>query len=377
MGFDYFYGFVGGDANQWQPNLFRNTTAIYPYIGNPGWNLITAMADDAIEYMKRITAIDPDQPFFVYYVPGAVHAPHHPTPEWIKKVSDMHLFDKGWNQLRETDLREPEEARRHPEGRQADALAGRPAQALGSTRRPRRRSCSSARPTCSPPTSPTPTTRSAASSKQVEDMGKLDNTLIIYIAGDNGNSAEGHADRHAERDRFAPGHRDPGRGSDEVLRRLGDATRPTRTWRCPGPGRSTRRSPGPSRSRRTSAARGRGWPISWPKVIKDKGGIRNQFHHVIDIVPTILEATGITPPDVVDGIKQKPIEGVSLAYTFDAKNANVASRAPHPVLRDDGRPRHLPRRLDRQHQGACAPRGLRSAPVSAGSGGLSRTSSTI
>src|SRR5512143_2539269 len=89
MGFDYFYGFVGGDASQWEPNLFRNTTAIYPFQGNPGWNLETAMADDAIEYLDRITAINPDQPFFIYYVPGAVHAPHHPTPEWIKKISDM------------------------------------------------------------------------------------------------------------------------------------------------------------------------------------------------------------------------------------------------------------------------------------------------
>ena len=70
--------------------------------GNPGWNLITGQADDAIEYLRRITAINSDQPFFLYYVPGAVHAPHHPTPEWIKKISDMHLFDKGWNELRET-----------------------------------------------------------------------------------------------------------------------------------------------------------------------------------------------------------------------------------------------------------------------------------
>ena len=102
MGFDYFYGFVGGDTSQWQPNLFRNTTAIYPFDGNPGWNLTTAMADDAIEYMKQLSEIAPDKPFFVYYVPGGTHAPHHPTPEWIKKISDMHLFDDGWNKLRET-----------------------------------------------------------------------------------------------------------------------------------------------------------------------------------------------------------------------------------------------------------------------------------
>src|SRR5258707_10213173 len=101
MGFEYFYGFVGGDTNQWAPNLYRNTTAIYPFEGKPGWNLTTAMADEAIQYMKELRAVAPDKPFFVYYVPGGTHAPHQPTPEWIKKISDMHLFDQGWEKLRE------------------------------------------------------------------------------------------------------------------------------------------------------------------------------------------------------------------------------------------------------------------------------------
>ena len=101
MGFEYFYGFVGGDSSQWEPNLFRNTTAIYPYAGKPGWNLVTAMADDAIVWMNQLNEIDPSKPFFCYYVPGATHAPHHATPQWIKKISDLHLFDKGWNELRE------------------------------------------------------------------------------------------------------------------------------------------------------------------------------------------------------------------------------------------------------------------------------------
>ena len=101
MGFDYFYGFVGGDASKWQPNLFRNTTAIYPFLNNPGWNLETAMADEAIQYMKQLKEIAPGKPWLVYYVPGATHAPHHPTPEWVKKISDMHLFDEGWNKIRE------------------------------------------------------------------------------------------------------------------------------------------------------------------------------------------------------------------------------------------------------------------------------------
>ncbi len=102
MGFEYFWGFVGGDASQWQPNLFQNTTAIYPFLNNPSWNMETAMADEAIHYMKQLKELAPDKPFFVYYVPGATHSPHHPTPEWIKKISDMHLFDGGWNKVRET-----------------------------------------------------------------------------------------------------------------------------------------------------------------------------------------------------------------------------------------------------------------------------------
>jgi arylsulfatase len=190
MGFEYFYGFVGGDTSQWQPNLFRNTTPIYPYVGNPSWNLITAMADDATGWMKQLNDLAPNKPFFLYYVPGATHAPHHPTPEWIKKISDMHLFDKGWTALREQIFANqkklgviPADAKLTPwpKGllkewdtlsadekklfiRQADVYAaylaytdheiGRVIQA-------------------------------------VEDMGKLDNTLFIYIVGDSGSSAEG------------------------------------------------------------------------------------------------------------------------------------------------------------------------------------------
>ena len=123
MGFDYFYGFVGGDANQWGPNLFRNTTQIYPFDAFPGtlkmdrsdpdaaiwpvtgeessWNLITAMADDAIAWMDRIHQTDPSQPIFINYVPGSSHAPHHPTKEWVDKIHAMHLFDDGYEKLRE------------------------------------------------------------------------------------------------------------------------------------------------------------------------------------------------------------------------------------------------------------------------------------
>jgi len=324
MGFDYFYGFVGGDANQWQPNLFRNTTQIYPYYNSPGWNLITAMADDAIEYMRRITAINQDQPFFIYYVPGAVHAPHHPTPEWIKKISDMHLFDTGWNELRETIFANqkrrgviPQDAKMTPWPedllkrwdqltpderkmfiRQADVFAaywaytdheiGRVIQA-------------------------------------VEDMGKLDNTLVIYIAGDNGNSAEGSLIGTPNEVASLQGVHVPvgdqltyfydAWGSDKTYPHMAVPW----TWAFDTPFSWTKQIASHFGGTRQGLA------ISWPKVIKDKGGIRHQFHHMIDIVPTILEATGIKAPDVVDGIPQKPIEGVSMMYTLDAKNATAPS----------------------------------------------------
>jgi arylsulfatase len=189
MGFEYFYGFVGGDASQWQPNLYRNTTAIYPFQGNPDWNLTTAMADEAIQHMKTLREVAPEKPFFVYYVPGGTHAPHHPTPQWIKKIGDMHLFDQGWNKLRETIFANqkrlgimPDYAKLTPWPKelpewdsigelekklfikQADVYGAYLAYTDNEIGRV---------------------------IQAVEDMGQLDNTLIIYISGDNGSSAEG------------------------------------------------------------------------------------------------------------------------------------------------------------------------------------------
>ncbi len=325
MGFDYFYGFMGGDTNQWEPgNLVRNTTPIYPYVGNPGWNLTTAMADEAISYINRVNALAPDQPFFVYYVPGGTHAPHHPTPEWIKKISDMHLFDKGWNQLREQifenqkklgvlpanakltpwpkdilkewDQLTPDEKKLFL--RQVDVFAayvaytdyeiGRVIQA-------------------------------------VDDLGKLDNTLIIYIEGDNGTSAEGQLIGTPNEVAMFNGVNPPVEaqlkyfydvwGSDKTYNHMAVPW----AWAFDTPFSWTKQIASHFGGTK------QGMAISWSKVITDKGGIRNQFHHVIDVVPTILDATGIPAPEVVDGIKQAPIEGVSMLYTFDAKNANAPS----------------------------------------------------
>jgi arylsulfatase A-like enzyme len=323
MGFDYFYGFVGGDASQWEPNLFRNTTAIYPFQGNPGWNLETAMADEAIQYMKQLKEIAPDKPFFVYYVPGATHAPHHPTPEWIKKISDMHLFDEGWSKVRETIFANqkrlgimPDNAKLTPwpkelpdwdslgfEGmklfiKQADVYGAYLAYTDNEIGRV---------------------------IQAVEDLGELDNTLIIYIGGDNGASAEGMLNGTPNEFTTFNGVAVPVKdqllwypfwGSERTFPHFAAGW----AWAMDTPFKWVKQVPS------HFGGTAQGMVMSWPGHINDVGGIRRQFHHVIDIVPTILEAAGIPAPDTINGIKQLPVEGVSAVYTWDKANANAPTR---------------------------------------------------
>ena len=323
MGFEYFYGFVGGDASQWQPNLYRNTTAIYPFQGNPGWNLETAMADEAIQYMKQLKAIAPDKPFLVYYVPGATHSPHHPTPEWIKKIGDMRLFDEGWNKVRETIFANqkrlgimPPHAQLTPwpKGlpewdslswdekklfiKQADVYGAYLAYADHEIGRV---------------------------IQAVEDLGELDNTLIIYIGGDNGASAEGMLNGTPNEFTTFNGVAVPVKdqflwyefwGSERTFPHFAAGW----AWAMGTPFKWVKQVPS------HFGGTAQGVAMSWPGRIKDVGGIRSQFHHVIDIVPTILEAAGIRAPDTINGIKQNPIEGVSMRYTWDKANANAPTR---------------------------------------------------
>jgi arylsulfatase A-like enzyme len=318
-GFDYYYGFIGDDTSQWQPNnLFRNTTPIEPYLGNPGWNLITAMADEAIGRIKMLKQVQPDRPFMIYYAPGGTHAPHHPTKEWVDKISALHLFDEGWNKIRDTIFANQKKLGVIPQNaeltawrddlpkwdtlsaeakrlyiRQADVYAaylaytdheiGRVIQA-------------------------------------VEDVGKLDNTLIIYISGDNGTSPEGSL--HGLYNEFAilngihPTLEENMKfydlwGTDQTYPHFAVPW----AWAWDTPYQWTKEVASHFGGTRNGMA------MSWPARIKDAGGIRHQFHHVIDIVPTLLEAVGLPAPEMVNGIAQKPIEGVSMVYTWADANA--------------------------------------------------------
>ena len=346
LGFDYFYGFVGGDANQWGPNLFRNTTQIYPFNDYPStltmdrsdpkaktwpvtgkeseWNLITAMADDAIDWMYRVHQTAPEQPIFVYYVPGSSHAPHHPTKEWVDKIHAMHLFDDGYEKLRERifanqkklgvippdleltpwpdDLLTPwdelsDEAKKLYI-RQVEVFAayvayndyeiGRVIQAF-------------------------------------EDLGKLDNTIVIYQNGDNGTSAEGGPEGTFSEVAFFNGVRPP----VDVQMKYYDAWGTEFAYNHMSAGWSWAFDTPFDWFKQNASRLGgtnQNMVVSWPRGIKDTGGLREQFVHVIDIVPTLLEATGISAPEYVDGIKQKPIEGTSFAYTFEEKTAKAECR---------------------------------------------------
>ena len=324
MGFEYFYGFVGGDANQWQPNLFRNTTQIYPFEGKPGWNLTTGMADDAIDYLNRINQTMPDKPFFMKYAPGATHAPHHPTKEWVEKISKMHLFDEGWNKLREEIFENQKRLGVIPKDTQLEPW---PTKVIKNW------------DDCTPEEKKLYIRQveifaayAAYNDYEIgriidtiEEMGKLDNTLIIYINGDNGTSAEGGPLGTPNEVAFFNGVAVP----VDVQMKWYDVWGTEQTYNHMSAGWSWAFDTPFTWFKQNASKLGgirQGMVISWPGHIKDKGGLRDQFMHVIDVVPTILEVTGIPTPETVDGIKQAPIEGTSFAYTFDSKNARVPSR---------------------------------------------------
>lgn len=325
MGFQYFYGFVGGDANQWQPNLFRNTTQIYPFEGKPGWNLITGMADDAIDYIYRMHQTDPSKPIFIKYAPGATHAPHHPTKEWVDKIHAMHLFDDGYEKLRERIFENQKKMGLVPRD---EKLTPWPKEML------------------KPWNELTPDEKklfirqvevfaayAAYSDYEIgrvvdafDKVGRGDNTLVIYINGDNGTSAEGGPLGTPNEVAFFNGLNEL---PAEEQMKFYDVWGTEYTYNHMSAGWSWAFDTPFDWFKQNASRLGgvnQNMVVSWPGRIKDKGGLREQFVHVIDVVPTILEAARISAPEMVDGILQAPIEGTSFLYTFDKSNAEAPSR---------------------------------------------------
>ena len=314
-GFDKFYGFIGGETNQWSPALYDGVAHV-ELPKNPNYHLMTDLADNAINWMKSEKALTPDKPVFMYFAPGATHAPHHVPKDWIAKYKGK--FDQGWDKLRAETLErqkrlgvvpgdtklaaKPNEIKdwdklsadeRRLFARQMEVFAGFGEYADHEIGRV---------------------------TQAFEDLALLDNTLVFYIVGDNGASAEGGMNGLFNEMTYFNGQKEE---VAEVIKHIDELGGPNTYnhyaagWAVAGdtPFKWTKQVAGNFGGTRN------GMVVHWPNKIKTKGEIRSQFHHVIDIAPTVLEAANIPEPTSVNGTKQTPIQGVSMLYSFDDAKA--------------------------------------------------------
>ena len=318
-GFEYFYGFLAGEASQYEPTLTRNTSPVTEHLPK-GYHLTDDIAQDAITWLREQKAYAPDKPFFMYWAPGASHGPHQVMKEWADKYKGK--FDDGWDKYRERVFARAKVKGWIPETAQL-------------TPRPKSMASWDSIPEGEKPFQRRLMEVFAGFTEhadynagrvinEIERQGKLDNTLIFYIWGDNGSSAEGLYGTISEQ---LAQNGIPTRISQhlEALEELGglDALGGPKTdnmyhagwaWAGSTPYKSTKLVGAHFGGTRQPMA------VSWPKRIKADSTARPQFHHVIDIVPTIYELTKITPPKVVNGFEQDSIDGISMAYAFgDAK----------------------------------------------------------
>ena len=319
QGFDHFYGFVGGEANQWQPALYRDTTPVEMDIpkGKEGhYTLNDSLADETIKFIYQEKSVTPDRPFFIYYAPGATHAPHHVPKEWIDKFKGQ--FDQGWDKYREETYQRQLKMGIIP----ADTkLTPRPKEipAWDSLSDDRKRAAERLMETFAAYTAQTDFEIGRVLDA-LDTVGQMHNTLIFCEIGDNGSSMEGTLNGVFNEMTSLNGiPEDPA----YVVKHIDEIGGPTAYNHFPVGWAWAMNTPFQWGKQIASHLGGTRNPlvIVWPDRIKDAGGIRTQFHHVIDVSPTILEAAKIPQPTEVNGVKQKPIEGVSMVYSFDSPTA--------------------------------------------------------
>ena len=316
LGFDKFYGIIGAESSQWEPPVYDQTTPISPHVGNPGYHLTEDLADQTIAWFERQQASRPNQPFFTYFSTPALHAPHHVAREWIDKFKGQ--FDSGWDVLREEIYERQLKLGVIP---QNTALTKRPEQVPAWSDYPERY-----RPVASR-LMETFAGFLAHTDAQVgrvidalERLNIIDNTLVVYITGDNGASAEGTIHGAWSAPSFQNGVPEDPEWLLEHIDDFGTAKCENHfnvgwAWALDSPFQWMKQVASHFGGTRNAMA------LSWPKKIRDAGGLREQFHHVIDLVPTIYELVGIEAPTHVNGIEQMPIHGTSMAYSFDNASA--------------------------------------------------------
>ena len=317
QGFDEFYGFLGGETNQWAPGIFHNQNRVEAP-EDPDYHFMNDMATKSIEWIRFQQALTPDKPFFVYFAPGAVHAPHHVPKSYIDNWKGK--FDEGWDVIRERIFDQQKKLGVIP----ADTkLAAKPDDIKDWADLSAKEQKLFARQAEVFAAFLEMTDHETGRLIQaIEDMGELDNTLIFYIAGDNGTSAEGGMEGLYNEMTYFNG---VAKGSDiDFMMKYYDAWGDPTTYPHMAAGWAVCFDSPFMWTKQVASNYGgtrNAMVVHWPDRIEAKGELRSQWHHVIDVVPTILEAAGLPEPRIVNGTPQRPIEGTSMVYTWDFPNS--------------------------------------------------------